>query len=75
MQSKIKMLHELNLSQNVCFNQISQTDKQIHITKSKTKVETPIEIKEICTIYIILDKYKENFDITISIDEVIIQFM
>jgi len=74
MQDKIQMLHELNLNKNVCFNQISQTDKQIHITKSKTKVETTIEIKEIFTIQTILEKYRKNFNITISTDEVIIQF-
>jgi len=74
MQNKIQMLHELNLSKNVCFNQIYQTDKQIHITKSKTKVGTIIEIREICNIETMLDKYKEIFDITISTDEVIIQF-
>ncbi len=73
MQNKIQMLHELNLGKNVCFNQMSQTNKQIHITKSKTKVSTIIEIREICNIQTILDKYKENFDITISTDEVIIQ--
>ena len=68
------LFRSLNLNKNVCFNQISQTDKQIHITKSKTKVGTIIGIREICNIEGVLDKYKEKFDITISIDEVIIQF-
>jgi len=74
MQDKIRMLNELNLSQNLCFNQISQTEKQIHITKSNANVGTTIEIREICNIQTILDKYKQNFDIFISIDEVIIRF-
>jgi len=74
MQNKTKMLNELNLSQNMCFNQIFQTDKQIHITKSKTKVGTTVEVREICNIQTILDKYKQNCDIIISTDEVVIQF-
>jgi len=73
MNYKLKMLNELNLSKNICFNQISQTDKQIHITKSKSQVDTFIEIREICNIQNILDKYQHIFDIRISIDEIIIQ--
>jgi len=74
MKYKLQMLKELNLSKNLCFNQISQTDKQIHITKSKSKVDTFIEIREICNIQTILDKYQQVFDISISIDEVTIQW-
>lgn len=72
-KNKIQLLKELNLSKNICFNQISKTAKQIHITKSKTNVSSMIKIREICNIQTILNKYKQSFNITISIDEVKIQ--
>ena len=69
-----KMLNELNLNQNICFNKISQTDKEIRFTKSNFKVGSIIEIREICNIYMILEKYKSDFDIVVSTQEVLIQF-
>ena len=68
------MLKELNLSKNICFNKISETDSQISITKSNHKVGTTTEISEICNIQSKLEKYKQYFSIHISIDEVIIRF-
>lgn len=67
------MLKELNLSNNICFNQISETNNQIHITKSNYKIGTTIEINEICNMYSILEKYKQYFDIKISTEEIIIK--
>ncbi len=68
------MLNELNLNQNICYNKISQTDKEIRITKSNIRVGSIIEIREICDIYMILEKYKSDFDIVVSTQEVLIQF-
>ncbi|NQY23609.1 MAG: hypothetical protein HRT41_06220 [Campylobacteraceae bacterium] len=71
---KKRMLNELNLNQNICYNKISQTDKEIRITKSNIRVGSIIEIREICDIYMILEKYKSDFDIVVSTQEVLIQF-
>jgi len=50
-----------------------ETDNTIHITKSKMQVSSIVEIKEICSIQVILEKYQEHSSITISLDEVIIK--
>ncbi len=68
------MLNELNINQNMCFNKISQTDKEIRIIKSNIRVGSIIEIREICNIYMILEKYKSDFDIVVSTQEVLIRF-
>ena len=70
---KSKILNELNLKDNLCFNQMRQINNTIHITKSKIQVSSTREIKEICTIQMALEKYKKYADITISLDEVIIE--
>lgn len=67
------MLRELNLSNNICFNQITYTDRTIHITKSNNQVEVMTEVNEMCKIYSTLDKYKKDFDITVSTEEAIIK--
>ncbi len=72
---KAKILNELNLKDNLCFNQMTQTINIIHITKSKIQVNSVIEVKEICTIQTILEKYKKYCDIEISLDEVIIKLI
>ena len=69
-----KILQELNLTKNVCFNQVSETNDTIHITKSKSPVVTTTETREICNISDILYKYKDTLDISISLNEVIIKF-
>ena len=70
---KNKMLKELNLSNNMCFNQITYTDKKIHITKSNSDSEVMTEVNEMCGIYSTLEKYKQHFDISVSTEEAIIQ--
>ena|GEM_PF-6698877 len=70
---KNKMLKELNLSNNTCFNQITYTDKTIHITKSNSQLEVMTEVNEMCGIYSTLEKYKNHFDITVSTEEAIIK--
>ena len=70
---KRKILNDLDLKKNLCFNQIVETEDMIHITKSKTPVSSTIEIKEICDIQRILARYQKNNKITISLDEVIIK--
>ncbi len=71
---KNKMIKELALDKNMCFNQMSQTDEQMNITKSKKSFGSRTEIKEICNIESILEKYKQFFDIKLSLEEVVIKF-
>ncbi len=72
---KNKILNDLNLKKNLCFNQIVETDSTIHITKSKIQVGSTVEIREICNIQKILAKYQDKSSIAISLDEVIITFI
>ena len=72
---KNKMLKELALNQNLCFNQVLETTDKIIISKSNNKVGSSKETQEICNIQSILEKYQNQYDIDIdiSIDKVVIQ--
>ncbi len=72
---KSKILSDLNVKKNLCFNQLVETESTIHISKSKTQVSSTVEIREICNIQKILAKYQDKSTITISLDEVIITFI
>ncbi len=72
---KSKILNELNLKNNLCFNQITQTGDTLHITKSKIQTSSVIELREICEIQTILEKYEKYIRIKISLDEVIIKLL
>ncbi len=67
-----RILEDLNLEKNICFNQLTQTKDRLHITKSKIVVSSIIEIKEICEIQSVLAKYQDSYHIEISFNEVII---
>jgi len=70
---KKQILEELNLERNICFNKKEEIGHKIKIYKSNIVVSTVIEVKEICNISDILDKYEEQIKINISLDEVIIE--
>ena len=68
------MLKELALNQNLCFNQVLETNDKIIISKSNNKVGSSKETQEICNMQSILEKYQNQYDIDISIDKVVINF-
>ncbi len=70
---KKKILNDLNLKQNICFNQVIERENTLYFTKSQTKVSSTIEIREICNMQKILAKYQKKSKITISLDKVIIE--
>ena len=74
LELKEQILKDLNLEKNICFKEKEEIGKKIRISKSKLKVSTVIEVKEICNISEILDRYKEDIEISISLEEAIIEF-
>ncbi len=68
-----KILNDLNLEKNLCFNQVKETKDAIYITKSKTQISSVVEIKEICDIEQRLSKYKKESKVIVSWDKIIIK--
>jgi len=70
---KEQILKELNLKKNICFNKKEEIGQKIKIYKSTVDVGTVTEVKEICNIADILEKFDKYIRTDISLDEVIIE--
>jgi len=71
---KERVLEELNLKSNMCFNDVEEIENKIRINKTKNQVSTTTEVREICNISEVLQKYQDDIKIKISLEEIIIEF-
>jgi len=69
---KQSLLVELDFDNNICFNNVIIDDDIIKINKSRLTLSSTIEISEICSIQEKLEKYKKDFDISITLDGIVI---
>jgi len=71
---KNKLIEEINLQKNVCFNNIFEKDNKLYIKKSNKTFSSSQEVSDICNLQAMLEKYKLYFDIKVNLEEIVIDF-
>ena len=72
---KNKLIREINSKRYICFNNIFEKNNKLYIKKSNHSFSSSHVVSDVCNIQSILEKYKTYFDIKISLEEIVINFI